>query len=486
MSSDCRKDVEETMATLKFMKMAGKIKLKDQPSQHSSPKAEVENLKDEVRFLKNILHMKRFGGGFSELAHSLKALQKENDELRKQIVPKEQFELLLSQNINLKNQLSFLKHSRSHKADSLLEGNGSATAMKKSLVSHNEILTESDHRFKNSLAIQDGPPLHELNQIKDLKLELKPSMSEGKSNKMIINFGPLNRGVTDVSSPKAELDSKRSSNFGPVSLHNDDDDEEEEKETGTANKFSDYGYLKKSNRASSVRHNLSKEDLRTENAVFPPVKQNKMFSYDNFQSHLSSSVSNPIIFSPQRQNNLKLKTFNTNRASPPRNPELMGIMDLIEGHSTKRSEQMKMRQKFSLSPPHQKVNEPMKRLQQPIKFDNHFTSNSSSNNQYRTSEILKKLGMITARKDPHQHKQFSNPQLTITIKPGSEWIRGQQQLLKNNYLIAQKLDQRKVTSPSNSQLLKSSENVHGKRFYVSKYDRSLQEIKKQLAQLNFD
>jgi hypothetical protein len=94
------------MATLKFTKNASRIVLKS-VLETKPPAEELSSLKDEVRFLKDILHIKRFGGGISELIYKVKELQTENDKLKKlTIAPKPQLLHLMDQNLKLQQELT--------------------------------------------------------------------------------------------------------------------------------------------------------------------------------------------------------------------------------------------------------------------------------------------------------------------------------------------------------------------------------------------
>jgi hypothetical protein len=94
------------MATLKFTKNASRIVLKS-VLESKPPTEELSSLKDEVKFLKDILHIKRFGGGISELIYKVKELQSENDKLKKlSIAPKPQVLQLINQNLVLQRELT--------------------------------------------------------------------------------------------------------------------------------------------------------------------------------------------------------------------------------------------------------------------------------------------------------------------------------------------------------------------------------------------
>ncbi len=93
------------MATLKFTKNASRIVLKS-VMETKPPTEELNSLKDEVRFLKDILHIKRFGGGISELIYKVKELQNENEKLKKlSITPKPLLQDLINQNLVLQQEL---------------------------------------------------------------------------------------------------------------------------------------------------------------------------------------------------------------------------------------------------------------------------------------------------------------------------------------------------------------------------------------------
>ena len=82
-----REVIEDTLATLKFVKLASQVKLipleKIQKQGDSLP--QISKLSEEVKYLKKILHVKSQGGGISELVYRLKALQDENSLLKTQL-----------------------------------------------------------------------------------------------------------------------------------------------------------------------------------------------------------------------------------------------------------------------------------------------------------------------------------------------------------------------------------------------------------------
>ena len=103
------------MATLKFVKTAGRIRLKEQsdlidPIDAQSSK-EVGQLRSEVKYLKQILHVKRFGGGYSELIYKMKELETENQELRNTRLPESKVYELIEQNNQLKAELATIRSS---------------------------------------------------------------------------------------------------------------------------------------------------------------------------------------------------------------------------------------------------------------------------------------------------------------------------------------------------------------------------------------
>lgn len=103
------------MATLKFAKLASRIVIRETSSPEkkaSSNDVDVNNLKNEVKFLKDILHLKKFGGGYSELVYKVKLLQQENESLRRTQIPEmEVVDELIRQNQVLKRELKNIRTS---------------------------------------------------------------------------------------------------------------------------------------------------------------------------------------------------------------------------------------------------------------------------------------------------------------------------------------------------------------------------------------
>ena len=119
------------MATLKFTKNASRIVLKS-VLETKPPAEELSSLKDEVKFLKDILHIKRFGGGISELIYKVKELQTENDKLKKlSVLPKPQLLQLMNQNLELQQELT---KYRNQSPSEELENGGFETSENQSLV----------------------------------------------------------------------------------------------------------------------------------------------------------------------------------------------------------------------------------------------------------------------------------------------------------------------------------------------------------------
>lgn len=84
--------MEESFATIKFIKLASQVKLLQRPElplifgeSRSDSLPQISKLKEEVKYLKKILHVKSQGGGISELVYRLKALQNENQSLKTQL-----------------------------------------------------------------------------------------------------------------------------------------------------------------------------------------------------------------------------------------------------------------------------------------------------------------------------------------------------------------------------------------------------------------
>lgn len=88
----CRHFVEESFATIKFIKLVSQVKLMQRPDiplvsgeSRSDSLPQISKLKEEVKYLKQILHVKSQGGGISELVYRLRALQNENQSLKSQL-----------------------------------------------------------------------------------------------------------------------------------------------------------------------------------------------------------------------------------------------------------------------------------------------------------------------------------------------------------------------------------------------------------------
>jgi hypothetical protein len=96
------------MGTLKFAAMARQIKL-SKTIAAIRPEEEISQLKNEVKFLKSILHMKQSStGGISQLLYTMKQLQQENDALKKATMNNNSIEAVAFQNDILKKKLKIL------------------------------------------------------------------------------------------------------------------------------------------------------------------------------------------------------------------------------------------------------------------------------------------------------------------------------------------------------------------------------------------
>ena len=96
------------MATIKFSRLASRVRVQLQDPAVDSMK-DVRDLKEEVRFLKNVLQLKSSGGGMSEIIYKLKYLEKENRELREQRTSKVEMHQVLKENHRLKTQMELLR-----------------------------------------------------------------------------------------------------------------------------------------------------------------------------------------------------------------------------------------------------------------------------------------------------------------------------------------------------------------------------------------
>lgn len=96
------------MATIKFSRLASRVRVQLQDPAVDSMK-DVRDLKEEVRFLKNVLQLKSSGGGMSEIIYKLKYLEKENRELREQRSSKVEMHQVLKENHRLKTEMELLR-----------------------------------------------------------------------------------------------------------------------------------------------------------------------------------------------------------------------------------------------------------------------------------------------------------------------------------------------------------------------------------------
>lgn len=96
------------MATLKFAKLASKIKI-EQVENKESKSNDVIHLKEEVKYLKKVLQLKSTGGGISELVYRLKNLENENRRLKDKYMMNSEVDILVRQNVQLQEKLQILK-----------------------------------------------------------------------------------------------------------------------------------------------------------------------------------------------------------------------------------------------------------------------------------------------------------------------------------------------------------------------------------------
>ncbi len=92
------------MATIKFSKLASRVRIQLQDPTVYGMK-DLQSLKEEVKFLKNILHLKSSGGGMSEIIYKLRHLERENKELREQRSNKVEMSQILRENYRLKTEM---------------------------------------------------------------------------------------------------------------------------------------------------------------------------------------------------------------------------------------------------------------------------------------------------------------------------------------------------------------------------------------------
>jgi Kinesin motor domain len=104
--SPADKNFEESVATLKFAERAKNVKTRVGTNEISATDSElVKSLVREVRYLKEILNIKKTGGNMSELHHRLKKLEEENLKLKKTQYTVDDVMSLREENNHLKLEL---------------------------------------------------------------------------------------------------------------------------------------------------------------------------------------------------------------------------------------------------------------------------------------------------------------------------------------------------------------------------------------------
>jgi hypothetical protein len=104
-------NLDDSSNTLKFAERAQHVVTHVKPNSINAVDAElVDKLQKEIKYLKDILNLRRKGGSVNEVHHRLLLLQEENDRLRKAVSVQE-VENLIQENQKMKMELQQLRNS---------------------------------------------------------------------------------------------------------------------------------------------------------------------------------------------------------------------------------------------------------------------------------------------------------------------------------------------------------------------------------------
>lgn len=454
------------MATLKFMKIANRVMLSEVYPIGEHIK-DFKGLKDEVKFLKGILHMKRFGGGFSELAHTVKTLQKENHELRRRIIPQERINLVLQQNSSLKKQLIYMQSAISRKYSDTSGSHIEKTLQERSELSRKNFDMNDQKDYSDESVISN----ESRNIEKDISTQLSPVLSEGQMRKNLIIDVNSSMKKSEIRSP-INLQPRRRATRETLS-EKDDDDEEEKVTVKNFSKFKIHVKdVQKYNRSGALSSSSNLEPPSIENA--------RALSPDDLSYLMDPRLCKTYAVSPNRVYQSR-DSSSGRKGSPTNNKEFQSIINLIEDHVAKRSDMIKIK-----SPSFYRNYPGTISEVQPVPF--HFANTAKSGEIRRhptlpsNIELIKKIKKITSK----------GSGLPISLTPFKNSLKTERKY-RGSEMIEKKSDQ--SPPPTGKLLMRGSvgaNGIHmtinntGKRFFIGKYDRSLQSIKRQLESLNFD
>ena len=448
------------MATLKFMKVASSVRLKCLPQQPDKP-SEVNHLKDEVKFLKDILHLKRFGGGFSELAFKVKALQKENQDLKRRILPQDRIELILQQNFHLKKELDVMN-------------------------SRKQIISREGGQSDAEDLLSDGGQRSRLpRNSPNMKQRTEPSLFEipGDGDSDRVDTGLRQRNSENAVMKTSILFSEKL----PIiaRYHRSQKGETHGDQTQTENQGSDQ--LREGSEELSPTL-----PLKRNNFVGSDLSRNKSTSSYNSEQGPKNHSPDRFIGSDlnpgyQNRRSQPLKIFKTNqrpsqqasRGSPSNFREYQGILDLIEDHIARKSDGNRLKT----------ATQPVRHFFKPIRgsgsqdHDGEPARNAghSARSGSRSRDILRQIQLMSShQKDafaspskkerqpktfPEVARQDVTPKIYFNITPSK--------ILKLSFKNSKPLEDQQLIPPST-------------RFSFSKYDQSLRNIKREMDRITFE
>ena len=456
------------MATLKFMRIVSKIRLRC-----TSPIVEQpENLREEVRFLKDILHMKRFGGGFSELAYKVKLLQKENSELKKKAFPQDRIALILQQNKSLKSQLELMKkptNLRFPSSEKLNQGSDSEEAKEENLGPYDSYRKGiySQNRFYNRFGSTTG--------YSDLKT--KPLISEElKPN----NLKPKNLNIIFTEKlPKLDFMTHNKERMDPRGRSKNNNLKLAEEENKDSNNLSPLLPLKKNNFINlSNSRNKSTSSFNSDRDLHHTSGRNDTGLL--MGSLLSKTQSQPlkVIHSAGRFSK------NSGNGSPVNLKDYQGILELIENHAGKLELN---RVAFSDKKSYPNLEQDNNYLEEPRQSvfsgnDEPEVPDYKIKSYFRTKAILKQIQIITSKNKESLHsteRKSSNDHNKDSIIESRDYRSKIIFSITPRKFLKVSLNNSKAHG---SQLPVSTNDC----FSLAKYDQNIKNMKREMDQINFD
>lgn len=437
------------MATLKFLKVASKVKLRDLSVPHDNS-GDLTQLKEEVRFLKDVLHMKRFGGGFSELAYKVKALEKENGELKKRILPQDRIHLILQQNLNLKKQLTILNlknslqdQERAKSSHYIRETDGQSSSIGPARIGSGKKSSDSESE-SNHIEDYDGN-------------NLRPTQSEEIPTR--IQFSDK---LPSIKSPKGSKKNQLESFEQTETEHL----KQNPNQTGSDDLSPLFPRHHKNNYMVNTQESRKSGANKAANSRYQLTKDLTLGFIEN--AKMLKKLHNPV----KVMYNSHRLSQNSSRRSPNQARDYQGILDLIEDHIARKSDSSKLMKSNTLTNlAREASNRSGTNQNQPI---------GSHHHSQRNKDIFKQIQLIT-----NQHARLAqSPQSKQVTKTLSELDQKESPRIFFNLTPSRVL---KVSFKNSSQpKIKPEIPQNDARFSINKYENSLRNIKRQMDRINFE